>query len=124
MPYGDCICKVPGCVGTCVTRAKNETPELSPYETGLCLLWLRDRYVIDTRELAKGENTMPQHVSHNVLQAGGGGSNVDPKAINGTTVDPKNPENGAASSDVRSPHTGDGPTHAHTPINGSNVDPQ
>ena len=22
MPYGDCICEVPGCIGPCVTRAK------------------------------------------------------------------------------------------------------
>ncbi len=52
MPYGDCICEVPGCIGPCVTRAKSmiEAPELSPYETGLCLLWLRDRNVIDARE--------------------------------------------------------------------------
>lgn len=25
MPYGDCICEVPGCIGPCVTRAKNRT---------------------------------------------------------------------------------------------------
>ncbi len=38
MPYGDCICEVPGCIGPCVTRAKSlneKAPELSPYETML-----------------------------------------------------------------------------------------
>ena len=25
MPYGDCICEVPGCIGPCVTR--DNTPE-------------------------------------------------------------------------------------------------
>ena len=38
MPYGDCICEVPGCIGRCATRAKslNETPELSPMSKCTC----------------------------------------------------------------------------------------
>ena len=27
MPYGDCICEVPGCIGPCVTRAKRRPSE-------------------------------------------------------------------------------------------------
>jgi len=30
MPYGDCICEVPGCIGPCVTRAK--LPQLTNEE--------------------------------------------------------------------------------------------
>lgn len=63
------------------------------------------------------------HYSKNVHAPGGMGSNVDPKAINGATVNIQRVENLVVGNNVTSPQTGMGATHAHAPVNGSNVDP-
>ena len=33
MPYGDCICEVPGCIGPCVTRAKSDRTAVDKAKT-------------------------------------------------------------------------------------------